>query len=82
MTIQRVANFRVMHLHSDIKQTRRGKNINSITILTAYINTPIPFFSEKHSKKTGLWGQNSDILIHTQIAIFEISIFFETEKSA
>ena len=33
-----------------------------VTIYTAYINTPISFFSEKHSKRTGFSGRNSDIL--------------------
>ena len=73
-------NFRVNHFNSGIEHWE-GYNITSIMIYTAYINTPIPFFSEKHSKQTGFYGQNSDILIPPQIVIFEISIFFEKGKS-
>ena len=50
-------------------------------IFTACMNAPISFFSEKHGKQTGFQGQNCDILIPPQIAIFEISIIFETTKS-
>ena len=59
VTLHRIATFRVQHLNSAIEQTRGGGgggggyNITSITIYTAYINTPIPFFSGKHSKQAG-----------------------------
>ena len=59
-----------------------GYSITSIIIYRAYITTPIPFFSKKHTKPTGFYGQNSNILIPPQIAVSEIKIFFETEKSA
>ena len=74
MTLHQAANFRVKHLNSDIEQTRRGiiLLITSITIYRDYINTPIKFLSEKHSKQTGFWCQNSDILISPQMAIFEL----------
>ena len=70
VTLHRTANFRIKH-HKSV-----------IASYIAYINTPIPFFSEKHNKQTGFWGQNSHILIPPKISIFEISIFFETKKSA
>ena len=84
MTLHRVVIFRVKHTISDTEQTRRG-----IILLVLLFTQPIlifftliPFFSEKHSKRTGFYGQNKDILIPPQIANFQMSIFFETEKSA
>ena len=56
VTLHRTANFRVKHLNSDIEQTRRGivlLVLLPILIPTAYINTPISFFSEKHSTRSG-----------------------------
>ena len=81
VTIHQTAKFRVRHLNSVIEQTRRG-----IMLLVFLYIQPILLllyrFSVKHTVSRPFFtGQNSDILIPPQIAIFEISIIFETEKS-
>ena len=73
MTLHRTANFRVKHLNSDIEQTRRG-----IVILIFLLIQPILILLYRFSEKNTVSGP----VFRIKIAIFEISIFFETEKSA
>ena len=83
MTLHRTANIRVKHLNSDIKQTRRGIVLLLLLLLIEPILIVLYRFSvKKKRKQTGFLGQNSDILIPPQVAIYEISIVFVTEKSA
>ena len=82
VTLHRTANFRVKHLNSVFEQTRRG-----ILFLVLLFIQPILIllyrFSVKNTVSRPVFGvQNSNILTIPQIAIFEISIFFELEKSA
>ena len=51
VTLHRVANFRARHLNSYVELAREGYNINSITVFTACINTPISFFSRTDRKQ-------------------------------
>ena len=82
VTLHRVANFRVKHFNSDIVQTRRGTILLVILFILPVLILLNRFSVKKHSKQTGFWDQNSDILIPPQIETFQISISFETEKNA
>ena len=82
MTLHRTANFRVKHLNSDIEKTRRGR-----LLLVLLLIQPILILLYRFSVKNTISGpvfrvKKNDNLIPPQIAVFEISTFFEAEKSA
>ena len=81
MTLHRTVNFRVKHLNSGIEQTRRG-----IVLLVLLLIQPILILLNRFSVENTISGPVFRVKIAIfrsppQIAIFEISTIFETEKS-
>ena len=81
VTLHRTANFRVKHFNSDIEQARRG-----ILLLIILFIQPILLLLYRFLVKNPVSGPVFRVKIAKfdppTIAIFEISIFFETQKSA
>ena len=81
VTLHRVANFRVRHPNSVNKHAQRGTKL-LVLLFIQPILILLYRFLVKNPVNGPFLGQISDVLIPPQIAIFEMSTFFETEKSA